>query len=205
MRMMQLFRVWVVILSVGAVGAFAQPGAGAPPQGGGAPGARRGGGPGMGGPALALTTSAFADGTTIPAKYAGQGAVSPALEWTNAPKDTAAFVLILHDPDVALRKGLEDVLHWILINIPGTATGLAEGVSAGASLPDGTMQLKNIMGANSYVGPGAPPGPNHHYTFELYALDKKLEVSGDATRADVLKAMDGHILGKAAYVGLFHR
>ncbi len=189
----------VLILAATAV---AQPGGGAPPQGGRG---QRGRGPGMGGPALTLTTSAWADGTVIPAKYTGQNSVSPALEWSNVPEGTAAFVLILHDPDVALRRSTDDVLHWMLVNIPGTATSLPEGVPAGPTLADGTMQMKNIMGATAYVGPGAPPGPYHHYTIELFALDQKLEVSADATRADVLKAMDGHILGKAAYVGLFHR
>ncbi len=204
MKVMHLLKLSIVLMVIGVGIAAAQP-AGAPPQGGGAPGGRRGG-PGMGGPALTLTTSAWADGTVVPPKYAaGQNSVSPALEWTNVPKDTAAFVLIMHDPDVALRKTTEDVLHWILVNIPGTATKLPEGVPAGPTLADGTLQLKNIMGANAYMGPGAPPGPYHHYTIELFALDQKLDVTADAKRADVLKAMEGHILGKAAYVGLFHR
>jgi Raf kinase inhibitor-like YbhB/YbcL family protein len=152
-----------------------------------------------------LSSPSFADGTVIPAKYAGQGAVSPALEWTNVPAGTVTFALIMHDPDVALKKTNEDVLHWMLVNIPATTTKLPEGVPEGATLQDGTMQMKNITGRTAYAGPGAPPGPYHHYLFELFALDTKLDVPADATRADVLKAMEGHIVGKAVYVGLFHR
>ena len=159
-------------------------------------------------PGLTLTTSAFPDGGEIPAKYtqSDPSPVSPKLEWTSVPPNTAAFVLIMHDPDVALRKTTDDVLHWMVINIPGTARELGEGVPANAQLPDGTVQAQNIMKKTGYLGPGAPPqGPMHHYTFELFALDTKLELGPDATRADVLKAMDGHILGKGVMMGRFHR
>jgi Raf kinase inhibitor-like YbhB/YbcL family protein len=91
-------------------------------------------------------------------------------------------------------------------NIPGSARELPEGMSADANLPDGTKQAKNLRGAVGYMGPGAgAAGPHHHYTFELFALDTKLDLGPDATRADVLKAMDGHILAKAVLVGRFHR
>jgi Raf kinase inhibitor-like YbhB/YbcL family protein len=164
---------------------------------------------GPGGPGLTLTTSAFADGAVIPDKFtqAVPDAVSPKLEWTHVPANTVSFALILHDPDVALRRNTEDVLHWMAFNIPGTATELPEGVPAGsAQLADGTVQAKNLRGNAGYMGPGAgAAGPYHHYTFELFALDTKLDLGADATRADVLKAIDGHILGKAVLVGRFHR
>ncbi len=159
-------------------------------------------------PGLTLTTTAFDDGGKIPAKFTQSDAnpVSPKLEWTNVPPGTVSFTLILHDPDVALRKKNDDVLHWMIFNIPGTATELPEGMSATATLPDGAVQAKNLRGAVGYMGPGAPPaGPDHHYTFELYALDIKLDLGPDATREDVIKAMDGHILGKGVLVGRFHR
>ena len=161
------------------------------------------------GPGLTLTTPAFADGSEIPAKYtmANPSAASPKLEWSNVPAGTASFVLILHDPDVAIQKKNDDVLHWMLFNIPGTSRELPEGVEPNsAKLPDGTIQIKNIRGQSGYMGPGAPPaGPHHHYTFELFALDTKLDLGPDATRPDVLKAIDGHILAKAVLVGRFHR
>lgn len=159
-------------------------------------------------PGLTLTTTAFADGAEIPAKYtqSDPNAVSPKLEWTNVPPNTVTFALILHDPDVALQKKTDDVLHWMIFNIPGIAHELPEGVPSNAALADGTVQAKNLRGGVGYMGPGAPAvGPHHHYTFELFALDTKLDLGPDATRADVLKAIDGHILGKGVLVGRFHR
>ena len=159
-------------------------------------------------PGLTLTTTAFADGAEIPGKYtqSDPSPVSPKLEWTNVPPNTVSFVLIMHDPDVAIQRKTDDVLHWMAFNIPGTARELPEGVPATASLPDGTVQAKNLRGGIGFMGPGAPAvGPHHHYTFELFALDTKLDLGPDATRADVLKAIDGHILGKGVLVGRFHR
>ena len=99
-----------------------------------------------------------------------------------------------------------DVTHWFIWNIPASAKELPEGVAAGSDLPDGSHQLKRgNPPAAGYFGPCAPAGPNHHYTFELYALDSKLDLGADATRADAMKAMDGHILGAAVYIALFHR
>jgi len=160
------------------------------------------------GPGLTLTTTAFEDGGVIPVKYtsADPKGVSPKLEWTNVPAGTVTFALILHDPDVALQKRTTDVLHGMWFNIPGTSKGFDEGLPTGPSLPDGTVQAKNLRGQNAYMGPGAgAAGPMHHYTFELYALDTKLDLTADATRDDVMKAIDGHILGKAVLVGRFKR
>jgi hypothetical protein len=166
----------------------------------------KGGKKGPGAPPMRLTTSAFADGTVIPDKYTQAGqSVSPELTWTNTPPGTVTFAILFHDPDVALQRKLDDVTHWIAWNIPGTATKLDEGLKEG-TLPDGTVQGKNTRGANAYMGPGAPAnGPDHHYTFELFALDTKLDLGPDASRADVMKAIDGHILGKAVFEGRFHR
>lgn len=149
---------------------------------------------------MTLTSASFADGAIIGDKYTQNSAnfVSPALEWTKAPPGTASFTLLMHDPDVALNTNGDDVTHWLVINIPATAHGLAEG----AAPTDGTVQLKNITGKVGYLGPGAPAnGPLHHYTFELYALDAKLNLGPDASRADVMAALNGHILGKAVVEG----
>ena len=116
------------------------------------------------------------------------------------------YALIMDDPDTAPNKKSEDILHWMAFNIPGSSTGLPEGVPTTATLPDGMIQAKGFRGASAIMGPGAgAAGPYHKYTLELYALDIKLELGPDATRADVLKAMDGHVLAKAALVGRFHR
>ena len=171
---------------------------------GGAPGGGKAKGPGM-----ALTSPDFQDGGIIPDKYTqavGAAAVSPKLEWTNVPDGTQSFTLIFHDPDGAPNKNPEDVLHWMAFNIPGTARELPGAVPEGASMPSGATQAKNLKGSPGYMGPGnAAINPYHHYTFELYALDTKLTLSADATRAEVLKAMEGHVIGKAVVSGRFKR
>ena len=160
-------------------------------------------------PPLTLTTTAFPDGAQIPVKYTQAGEqVSPALTWSNVPPGTQSFVLNMRDPDVARNKTTEDQVHWVVWNIPGTAMGLSEGVPKGEQLPDGSQQIS--ASGPVYRGPGAPAtGPMHHYTFELFALDTKLDVKPGAdaweTRTAVYQAMQGHILGKAVYVGLFRR
>lgn len=171
----------------------------------------KGGPPGGGkakGPGMALTSPDFQDGGIIPDKFtqAVPNPVSPKLEWTNVPEGTQSFTLIFHDPDVAINKNPEDVLHWMVINIPGTARELPGGVPEGVNLPGGGNQAKNLKGAPGYMGPGNPAiNPYHHYTFELYALDTVLPLGPDATRAEVLKAMEGHVIGKAVLVGRFKR
>jgi Raf kinase inhibitor-like YbhB/YbcL family protein len=159
-------------------------------------------------PGLTLTTSGFPDGGEIPVKYtqAVPNPVSPKLEWTNVPDGTVTFVLHMHDPDVARNRSTDDMLHWLVFNIPGSTRELGEGVPADPKLSDGSVQVKNGGGTVGYRGSGAgAAGPMHHYTWELYALDTKLDLTPDATRADVLKAIDGHILGKAILVGRFKR
>ena len=159
--------------------------------------------------AMTLTTDAWPDGGPIPAKYTQAGEqVSPALKWTNTPPGTVSFVLHMLDPDVARNRTTDTQVHWLVWNIPATATGLPEGVPKGEQLPDGSRQVS--ASGPVYRGPGAPAtGPMHHYTFEIYALDTKLDIppGGDAfeTRKKVMDAMQGHILGKAVYVGLFRR
>jgi Raf kinase inhibitor-like YbhB/YbcL family protein len=195
-------------LMLGSAAAVAQDAArGGAPAGGGQ---GRGGGRGPAAPPLVMTTTAFEDGGIIPAKFVGAMGVSPELKWTQVPMGTQSFVLLMHDPDVALQRGTLDVTHWLVWNIPGTSTGLAEGVMPVAELPDGTRQVS--LRAAGYMGPGAPAtGPYHHYTFELYALDTKIDVPAGtpqeaaATRAAVIKAIEGHALGKAVIVGRFHQ
>jgi Raf kinase inhibitor-like YbhB/YbcL family protein len=172
---------------------------------------QRGGGRGRGAvQVMTLTSSAWPDGGQIPAKYTQADIeVSPALSWSNVPEGAASFVLIAHDVDAAIGNGSDDLLHWMLWNIPATVTGLPEGVARGSQRPDGTRQISAT--GTSYRGPGAPAsGPAHHYLFELFALDIMLDVpavgaSPPNTRAAVVAGMAGHIRGKATYVGLFKR
>jgi hypothetical protein len=132
--------------------------------------------------------------------------VSPKLTWTYVPDGTVSFALILHDPDTSLMKKTDEVLHWMIFNVPGTANGLPEGMPAQPQLPDGSIQALNQSKKVGYMGMGAAAvGPYHHYTFELFALDTKLSLGAEATQTDVMKAMDGHILMKGVLVGRFHR
>ena len=128
-------------------------------------------------PPMRLTTPAFADGTVIPIKYtqaSPDGAVSPELNWTHVPPGTQSFVLWMHDVDLALNKTSEDNLHWLVWNIPCRYTSLPGKMPVGAQLPDSSYQVS--YAGPSYRGPGAPAsGPLHHYIFELYALDTKLD------------------------------
>jgi Raf kinase inhibitor-like YbhB/YbcL family protein len=198
-----------VLTLTAAVMAFAlaiAPGTAAAQDKGGPQG--KGGGRGRGGiPApLKIAIAAFPDGGTIPTKYGCSGGtnanVSPAIQWSGAPAGTATIALIMHDPDVAI--GGDDVLHWAIFNIPATATGLPENVPAKAMLDDGSTQLTNIGQSIGYFNPCPPPPTTHHYIFEFYALDQKLDPA-PTSRADLLKAMTGHIRAKAVYIGTYHQ
>jgi Raf kinase inhibitor-like YbhB/YbcL family protein len=184
-----------------------------PPAGGGQGRGAGGAGRGPQTPPLIMTSPAWEDGGVIPDKFTQAGgptSPSPELKFSQVPPGTVSFALLLHDPEPAIpaKSSKMDVTHWLIWNIPGTSTGLPEGVMAG-DLADGTHQVS--LRSNSYMGPGAPPGPYHHYTFILYALDTKLDIPSGApadaakTRNAVMDAMDGHVLGKAVLVARFHR
>jgi len=154
-----------------------------------------------------LMTSAYSEGSMIPTQYscADPNASTPALQWSNPPEGTVSFAVILHDTDAAPAKGSMDVTHWIFWNVPASATSVAGGVKPDSS-PDGIMQGKNVRNLNGYQPPCPPPGANpHHYIFELYALDAKVDLPAGSARGELLKAMDGHVIGKATYVGIFGR
>ena len=145
---------------------------------------------------LSLASKAFANDGVIPPEFTQSDPhpESPPLAWTKVPEKTVSFALILHDPDSVAAK---DILHWMAFNIPGTARELPQGIRRAARLSDGTIQIKNRGGLVGYMAPGAPAGgPYHHYTFELFALASKLNLGPDATRDEILKAMQGHILGR---------
>lgn len=171
---------------------------------------QRSGGRGRGPiPVMTLASSAFAAGGQIPKPYTQAGGEqSPPLQWANVPDGVTSFVLIVHDPDVAIGSGADDTLHWLLWNIPAAQTRLA------ASFPHGpeVSGIRQISATGPfYRGPGAPAaGSPHHYTFELYALDTTIDVpavgaSPAQTRVAVVSAMAGHVRGKAVCIGLFRR
>lgn len=185
------------------------PAAGTPPPAG------RGGQPPR--VVLSVTSTGWPDGAEVPMKHAARGEnKSPAFEfhWSTgntpaeAPAGLQSYAVIFHDiENPGPNRGTTDTLHWSAFNIPGAAKGLPEGLAAG-ELPDGTKNGPGIAqrGGNpgAYFGPGAGPGPFHHYVFEFYALDAKLDLPATTTRDELMKAMEGHVIGKAAYTGRFH-
>ena len=192
-------------LTVASVIAISTPGVLEAQGGGGGGGAGRAGGGGRGGgggPSLTLTSTSWEDGGVIPAKHAGRMGLSPALSWTNAPQGTVEFALVMNDPEPVVPAGSVsgDILHWMVVKIPATATSLAEGAGAAQSttLPAGARQIQ------TYRGPGAPAaGPMHHYTLTLYALNAPLELAENANRAAVVAAMEGKVLARGIFTGRF--
>jgi Raf kinase inhibitor-like YbhB/YbcL family protein len=167
-------------------------------------------------PVLSVSSPSFPDGGEVPMKHAFRGEnKSPefVFHWNlgvnpgTAPDTLQTYAVIFHDIENSTNKGTTDTLHWSAFNIPGTAKGLPEGLAKG-DLPDGTRNGPGIAARGNnpgaYFGPGAGPGPFHHYVFEFYALDTKLDLPATTTREDLLKAMEGHVIGKAAYTGRFH-
>jgi Raf kinase inhibitor-like YbhB/YbcL family protein len=161
-----------------------------------------------------LTIVGAQDGGTLPAKFtcAAQppANTSPPLTWTDVPAGTQSFTIYVHDMDPRPAKGIEDVLIWLTWNVPASAKSIAENVPAVPELPDGSKQLvvagRNGGPSRGYRSPCPPPGnPPHHYAFELFALDIKLDVPPTAARADVMKAMDGHVIGHAVIITTFGR
>jgi Raf kinase inhibitor-like YbhB/YbcL family protein len=151
--------------------------------------------------AFELTSSAFAQGETIPVRYACDGDdVSPPLDWGDPPEGTQSFALVNDDPDAP--AGIWD--HWILFNLPGEARSLPEGVPLEAELPDGSRQGQNSWRRLGYGGP-CPPSGTHRYFFKLYALGTTLDLASSANKKQLLQAMEGHILGQAELMGVYSR
>ncbi len=147
---------------------------------------------------MRVSSNAFADGAVIPIKFTSHGDnVQPDFTITGAPAETVAYAIIMHDMEVAIGGNTGDVTHWVAFNIP--SANIAEG-----SLPEGSVYGNNITGQPTFMGSGAPlPTRFHHYVWEFYALSANLELATGASRDDVMAAMQGKVIGKAAYVGKY--
>ena len=152
-----------------------------------------------------IRANAFDDGASIPARYTCDDVdVSPALEWSGAPEGTRSLALVVDDPDAPDPEAPKMVwVHWVLYNIPPTASGLAEGTTS-EDLPFGTLEGLNDWKETGYRGP-CPPIGRHRYFFKLYALDARLPDMGVTTKPELLSAMEGRVLAETVTMGTYQR
>jgi Raf kinase inhibitor-like YbhB/YbcL family protein len=155
--------------------------------------------------AFEITSTSFAHQGGIPRKYTCEGTdVSPPLAWSAIPDGAKSLALIVDDPDAPDPAAPKLTwVHWVLYNIPPTTTGFPEAV-ASRNLPAGTLEGKNDWRRTGYGGP-CPPIGRHRYFHKLYALDIVLPNLGEPTRADLEKAMEGHVLGRAELIGTYQK
>jgi len=150
---------------------------------------------------ISLTSPAFRDGGVIPARYTCDGEnISPPLRWGDLPAGTRALVLICDDPDAPGKTWV----HWVLYDLPPDVQELPEGIPPKEALENGAKQGRNDFRKLGYGEP-CPPGGTHRYFFKLYALDKPLGLAPGATKAKVLAAMEGHVLGRGQLIGKYSR
>jgi Raf kinase inhibitor-like YbhB/YbcL family protein len=152
--------------------------------------------------ALELRSPAFAPAGEIPARHACDGAdVSPPLRWSDPPAGAKGFALIAEDPDAPGGAWV----HWVLYEIPPAARELPEAVAAQDAVAGIGRQGTNDFKRVGYGGPCPPRGPAHRYVFRLYALDGQTGLAPRKVKADVLKAIEGHVLGQAELMGRYQR
>ena len=145
---------------------------------------------------LTITSTAFANGAAIPARFTCDGNdANPPLAVGNVPTGTRSFALIADDPDAPGGTWV----HWVLWNIPAQTREIPEN-----AVPDGASQGKNSWGRNTYGGP-CPPNGTHRYFFKFYALDADLKLGASSTKADLEQAMQGHILARGELIGIYRR
>jgi Raf kinase inhibitor-like YbhB/YbcL family protein len=151
---------------------------------------------------ILVLSGAFAEAALIPTRHTCDGEdASPELRWEGLPENAASLALICEDPDAP--RGT--FIHWVIWNLPADAGDLPEGIPTTATLPSGAKQGRNDFGSTGYRGPCPPAGPPHRYYFRLFALDARLRGLGNATAADLRRAMEGHILGAGAIMATYKR
>jgi len=152
--------------------------------------------------AFELQSPAFSSGGEIPVKYTCDGPdLSPPLRWSDPPAKTSAFALIADDPDAPVGTWV----HWVLYGLAASLRELPEGVPARDTVPGTGIQGVNDFRRVGYGGPCPPRGPAHRYFFKLYALDSELAFPPRKTKAEILKALEGHVLGQAELMGRYKR
>ena len=151
--------------------------------------------------ALEIYSTAFSEGEMIPTRYTCDGPdVSPDLSWSAVPETAKSLALICDDPDAPMGTWV----HWVLFNIPSSASGLPAEMPSDAALENGARNGTNDFGRLGYGGP-CPPGGTHRYYFKLYALDIELNLDSGVTKDQLLEAMQGHILAEGQLMGKYKR
>lgn len=146
---------------------------------------------------MKITSPVFKNDESIPPKYTCDGAgINPPLIFSNIPKNAKSLALIMDDPDAPMTGGF---VHWVIFNIRLEILEIREN-----SKPESGIEGTNSSGETGYIGP-CPPSGAHHYHFKLYALDKMLNLDSSASRNEVEKAMENHILDQATLIGLYQR
>lgn len=155
---------------------------------------------------LQVTSTAFGPGEKVPLKHTGDGAnISPPIAWSGAPKETKEFALICDDPDAPTPQPW---VHWVIYKLPAETTRLPEGIPTRTypGHPVGGLQGINDFGNPGYGGPAPPKGHGvHHYHFNVYALKEPISLKEGATKAELLKAIQGKILDEGKLTGLYQR
>lgn len=203
--LMRIDRRWLAVLALVAVAAApalaaAQPAPPAAPQPA-KPGLALTNFPAKGGARLKVSSPAFLDGGDIPFKNTQyRGNVFPGLAWSKGPYGTRTFVVVMQDADVNYRGG--PLLHWTMFDIPAGVTKLQAGMT---TPPDGASFGPNVRGPNqAYMGPHTPPGPKHHYHFQILALDRAIPADPALSWDQLAADMSGHVIASGEVVGLGH-
>jgi Raf kinase inhibitor-like YbhB/YbcL family protein len=150
---------------------------------------------------IKIESSAFKEGGMIPVKYTCDGEdVSPPLKWGDLPTGTKSIALISDDPDAPVGTWV----HWVLYNLPPDVRALPENIPPKKTLENGAVQGTSDFKRPGYGGP-CPPGGTHRYFFKIYALDKKIDLAPGASKAQLLKAMESHILDSGQLMGKYKR
>jgi len=145
---------------------------------------------------------------TMPRDYTPDGRnISPPLTWSNVPASTKELAVVCEDPDAGNPPPF---VHWVIYGIPATAKGLPEAIpiDPAAAMPAeiaGAIQGVSGFRRPIYRGPAPPPGKPHHYHFVVYALDANLNLKPGLTRADLLAAIQGHVIGQGEIVAIYER
>ncbi len=151
---------------------------------------------------MKLTSNAFLEGGTIPARFTCNGLnFSPPLAWIDVPSGSLSLALICEDPDAPMGT----FTHWVLYNTPSSLKSLPEGVPQGELTPGFGAQGMNDFHHFGYDGPCPPPGKVHRYYFTLFALDSNTPFPPGLNGLQLQKRVQNHALAKAMLLGTFKR